>query len=167
MLAPGIQYVQVPTPKVDNDALRADVAAFAGIFARGPVLVARRIEDWGEQRTTFGGFVTIPGPGRKQALGPLGLYGFFQNQGGTAIVFRLASPKMRASAATAIDPYTGLLVGLAASSPGAWGDDVRLAFPLRITRTASLAAGFPIAPPTKLAAGDVVRVVDKNGALAF
>src|SRR5688572_32037034 len=107
MLAPGIQYVQVEPPKASTDALRPDVAGFAGIFERGPILVPRRIEDWGEHRSEFGGFLPIPAAGAGQAFSPLALYGFFQNGGGTALLFRLGSQGMRAATAPVVDPATG------------------------------------------------------------
>src|SRR5262249_17675356 len=133
MLAPGIEVVQARVADDAGDALRADIVGLAGIFARGPVLVPIRVEDWGEQRKVLGGVGAMPGT-RKVAWGPLAAQGFFQNGGRTAIFFRVASLGMRAATATFIDPWSGAQVGLCASSPGAWGSSITVTIPLRVVR---------------------------------
>src|SRR5262245_55928172 len=164
MLAPGIDYVQARVPKGAGDALRADIVGLAGIFERGPVLLARRVEDWGEQRKIYGDYVRIPGT-NKLAFGPLAAQGFFQNGGATSIFFRLASRGMRAATARFRDFVTGAEIGLVASSPGAWGNRLTLRAPLHVTRRVATALPAPL--DIGLRAGDIVRVRGAGGALAF
>jgi hypothetical protein len=163
-LAPGIAFETVHADRGDAGALRADVVGFAGVFMRGPVLVPRRVEDWGDATRLFGGFFQLRGRNRRQALGPLALYGFQQNGGATAVVVRLASPAMRAARATAVDPATGMMIGLAASSPGAWANGARVRVPLRVRGRAFVPA-FPFVGG--LAVGSIVRVRAADGAIAF
>lgn len=168
MLAPGIRYLEVEPGKPSDDALRPDIAGFAGIFERGPILVARRVEDWGQHLTEFGGFFAVPGTHAGQAFTPLALHGFFQNGGGSAVLFRLASRSMRTARATVCDPATGRLVGLAAASPGAWGNRVTVRVPLRVTTSRYLHDGFAGDPATVgLSAGDIVRVMAMDGEPRF
>ncbi|WP_394849946.1 phage tail sheath subtilisin-like domain-containing protein [Pendulispora brunnea] len=176
-LAPGIAFVRAERPQ-DADALRADIVGFAGIFERGPLLVASRIEDLGEFRATFGDLVPIAGATEDQrtrepqlrahrgfALTPLAVHGFFQNGGGTCILFRLASPKMRASSAYVRDFATGATIGLGASSAGSWSEGLELQIPIVVRKRAAIAK-FPFEAPG-FSAGDLVRVFGKDGSLAF
>lgn len=164
MLSPGIRYIEAEPDKPSDDALRPDIAGFAGIFERGPVLVARRVEDWGQHLTEFGGFFAVPGTHAGQAYTPLALHGFFQNGGGPAVLFRLASRGMRTARTTVCDPATGRLVGLAAASPGAWGNRVTVRVPLRVTTSRVLHDGFAgDAATAGLRAGDIVRVTGADG----
>ncbi|WP_437983206.1 hypothetical protein [Sorangium sp. So ce117] len=165
MRAPGIEFTGPDRRPGPTDALRADIAGFAGIFEHGPVLVSRRVEDWGELRAIYGGFVPIPGAPGRQALSPLALHGFFQNGGTTCIVHRLASPRMRAAKAPLIDPATGRAIGLVASSPGAWANGVRLRIPLTVLRRVVAPSGFPL--DHGLPAGSLVRVTDREHNVVF
>jgi hypothetical protein len=132
VLPPGIEYARAHGTAGQGDALRPDIAGFAGIFERGPALIPVRIEDWGDFRARFGGFVTLWKDGPVQAYGPLALYGFYQNGGGSAIVFRVGSRDMQSAMATVRDPRTGAKIRLIASSPGAWGNAVSIQIPLRV-----------------------------------
>ncbi|WP_437765342.1 phage tail sheath subtilisin-like domain-containing protein [Sorangium sp. So ce281] len=166
MRAPGIEFVGPARAPDLSLALRADIAGFAGIFERGPVLVPLRVEDWGEYRAMYGGFVPIPGTPGRQALSPLALHGFFQNGGGPCVLFRLASPRMRAATAALTDPATGRRVDLGASSPGAWANGVTLRVPLTVRRRARRLGGLPLPPSSGFQAGDLVRITGADGRTA-
>ncbi|WP_437727135.1 phage tail sheath subtilisin-like domain-containing protein [Sorangium sp. So ce861] len=167
MRAPGIEFVGPARAPDLSLALRADIAGFAGIFERGPALVPVRVEDWGEYRAMYGGFVPIPGAPGRQALSPLALHGFFQNGGGPCVLFRLASPRMRAATAALTDPATGRRIDLGASSPGAWANGVTLRVPLAVRRRARLLGGLPLPPSSGFQAGDLVRVTGAGGRAAM
>jgi hypothetical protein len=164
ILAPGLDFVSIVADRSSTDVLRADIVGFGGVFERGPVFVARRIEDWGGQRAVFGGFFRLRGRGHRQALGPLALYGFQQNGGGTAIVVRVGARDMRPAFATVPDPATGGLFGLMASSPGAWANGVRMSVPLRVGVRVG-AAAFPLTG-SSLTEKSIVRVRSAGG-IAF
>ncbi|XXY47670.1 phage tail sheath subtilisin-like domain-containing protein [Sorangium sp. So ce269] len=167
MRAPGIELVG-PARRPDLAlALRADIAGFAGIFERGPALVPRRVEDWGEYRATYGGFVSIPGAPGRQALSPLALHGFFQNGGGPCVLFRLASPRMRSASAALTDPATGRRIDLVASSPGAWANGVTVRVPLAVRRRARVLGGLPLPSSSGFCAGDLVRITGADGRSAL
>ncbi|XYI01028.1 phage tail sheath subtilisin-like domain-containing protein [Sorangium sp. So ce1128] len=167
MRAPGIEFVG-PARRPDLAlALRADIAGFAGIFERGPVLVPLRVEDWGEYRATYGGFVPIPGAPGRQALSPLALHGFFQNGGGPCVLFRLASPRMRSASAALADPATGRRIELAASSPGAWANGVTVRVPLAVRRRVRLLGALPLPSSSGFYAGDLVRITGADGRSAL
>ncbi|HET7539656.1 MAG TPA: hypothetical protein VFK05_07285 [Polyangiaceae bacterium] len=153
--APGIEFVSAPPERGGSDALRVDVVGFAGVFSRGPILVPRRIDDWRDARRLFGGFFELKGKSRAQAFGPLALYGYQQNGGSAAVVFRLASRFTTAALATAPDIASGGLVGVAAATPGAWANGARVRVPLRVLRRAA-APALPALLP--LRAGAIVRV---------
>lgn len=169
MQAPGIRLVEEQTRKERGDTLRADVVGLAGVFERGPILAPTRVEDWGEARGVFGGFFRIPGERRRMALGPLALYNHFQNGGGTAVVVRLSSrwrteggseEGARPSYGLFPDPATGALVGVLASSVGAWGDRIRIRMPIRVQARVRVPGGFPSNAPTvtsQLEPGQFVR----------
>ena len=164
MIAPGLDFVSNAADRPSTDVLRADIAGFAGVFERGPIFVARRIEDWGEQRTVFGWFFRLRGRRHRQAFGPLALYGFQQNGGGTAVVVRLGSRNMRSAVAAVPDPATGGTIGIIASSPGAWANGVCVSMPLRVRARVAVPV-FPIAVST-LHQGDIVRLRSAAG-IAF
>ncbi len=154
MLAPGVEIVQEEAPRGSGDALRADIVGFAGILERGPILVPRRVEDWGGFKLEFGGFLPIRGT-QRQALTPLAAYAHFQNRGSTAYVLRWASTATRIGRAEVIDPATGATIGLTASSAGRWGNATRVSMPLRVRRRRSV-SGFPTVA-AGLREGDIVR----------
>jgi uncharacterized protein len=167
MRAPGIELTGPRRRPGTNDAPRADIVGFAGIFERGPVLVPRRVEDAGELHAIYGGLVPIPGAAGGQALSPLALRGFFQNGGATCVVYRLASPAMRAAKARFTDPATGQPIGLVASSPGAWANGVRISVPLAVLRRASAQRGFPLPSDLGFKPGSLVRVTDRASQVVF
>lgn len=163
-LAPGIDFETLAADRAGAEVLRPDIFGLGGVFERGPLFVARRIEDWGQQRATFGGFLRLRGRGRRQAFGPLAAYGFQQNGGGTAIVVRIAGSLSRPALATLPDPASGGLIGLLASSAGAWANGVRVEVPLRV-RARLAVASFPLLGHDLLDRS-IVRVVAPAG-LAF
>ncbi|MEU6549158.1 phage tail sheath subtilisin-like domain-containing protein [Streptomyces sp. NPDC046915] len=131
---PGVSLTSVPRGS-DAEPLRTDVAAFLGRVRRGPVGSPVRVENWNDVVGAFG-------PPDGASATPYALRGFFENGGRTAWVLRLSGP-----AATATAPWTaGDLSGLTATryqvvatSPGTWGNGVRVA----IRFQASTVAGPP------------------------
>jgi hypothetical protein len=164
LLAPGVDFRSVQTDQASADVLRPDIFGLAGVFERGPLFVARRIDDWGEQRAEFGGFLRLQGHSGRSAFGPLAMYGFQQNGGGTAIVVRMGGRQTLPALATLPDPASGRLVGLVASSAGAWANGVQLRLPLRVVARFA-AAAFPLASGGS--SGSIVRVRAASGGIAF
>jgi uncharacterized protein len=91
---------------------RSDIAGFAGIAMRGPVLQPVKIESWQQFVSTFGDFIP-------QAYLAYAVYGFFANGGRTCWISRVAD---RLSARTATKEFGDVVI--AAQSPGTWGNQI-------------------------------------------
>ena len=99
-LAPGVYLRPRRTEQADVRLVRTDVAAFVGYTERGPLFprasadasgsrpgpedFAVRLTSWDEYRAIFGGITP-------HALLPLAVRGFFENDGTTCYVARVAA----------------------------------------------------------------------------
>jgi phage tail sheath protein FI len=98
-LTPGVYLRPRRTEQVDVRLVRTDVAAFIGYTERGPLEwpdavdprkrqrpedLAIRLSSWDEYRAVFGGIT-------RHGLVPLAVRGFFENQGMTCYVLRVAA----------------------------------------------------------------------------
>jgi len=131
--APGA-YLQRCDQAPTTVSLRTDIAGFVGIAERGPVGVAVAVESVRQFQAVFGNYI---GGG----FLAYSVRAFFENGGRRARVVRVASddPAQGAFAASCGIPVLGGGVGwtVAASSPGAWGNDISIAL---VERTIGQAA---------------------------
>ena len=93
-LTPGVWFeaVDAGTPRIDP--LRTDIAAFIGVAERGPRDLPRRIESQEQFRSEFGSLI-------ENALLPFSVKAFFENDGRTCYVVRVAAPLAECDAAGA------------------------------------------------------------------
>lgn len=158
---PGLTLEVVPPPP-EQDVLRTDVAAVLGRTRRGPVGVPVRVQSRLEYESWFG-------PADSSSATPLAVRGFFENNGRTVWVLRVAGPSGTAS--TVWTPGTPLPPGLGyrqyrvlATSPGAWANGTRVriryqasslagppAIMVRVAAPGEPAETFPAMPPGQLA----------------
>ncbi|GAB3744223.1 phage tail sheath subtilisin-like domain-containing protein [Amycolatopsis oliviviridis] len=109
----------------DDEPLRTDVAVFLGRTRRGPVGVPVRVGSWNDVVGTFG-------PPDGTSATPYALRGFFENQGRTAWVLRVAGPSATASALWT-DSFR-----VVAASPGSWANGGRVTVLYRKSSVAGL-----------------------------
>lgn len=112
---PGVYIEEIPSGVRTITGVATSIAAFVGRALRGPTDEPVVINGFGDFERTFGGLWA------GSSLGPAVL-DFFQNGGAQAIVVRLYRE-------TATKPLLAELdaqgLGLVASSPGTWGNDLR------------------------------------------
>ena len=114
--APGVCVEEgASTPRV-IDGSATSVAAFLGTARRGPVYAPVRVRSLPEHEATFGA------PLSTSELG-YAVRHFFQNGGKEAIIVRVHPG---AQTAAAWKTFGGVHLRFVASSPGAWGDALRL-----------------------------------------
>ena len=118
---PGVHVQRAEAGRPRAQALRTDVAGFAGFAEKGPIGTAVPVENMAQFEAIFGSFR----PGHELAYA---VRGFFENQGDRACIVRLASeaPDLGANAsALQVDAEDGSpAFALEASTPGRWGDDL-------------------------------------------
>jgi hypothetical protein len=109
---PGVYFERRDISPLTIGLPRSDIAGFAGIAMRGPILEPVRIESWVQFMSTFGTYIP-------QGYLAYSVYGFFANGGRTCWVSRVADKTM---ARTASRDFGGVTV--TAGSPGAWGNGI-------------------------------------------
>ncbi|GLY40024.1 tail protein [Amycolatopsis sp. NBRC 101858] len=124
-----------------DEPLRTDVAVFLGRTRRGPVGRPVRVESWNDVVGAFG-------PPDGTSATPYALRGFFENQGRTAWVLRVAGPAEPASALWT-DGFR-----VVAASPGAWANGGRVSVRYR----ASSVAGPPVVTVRVLVPGEPAEI---------
>src|ERR1035438_9139418 len=98
--------------------LRTDIAGFVGIAERGPLHIAAKIESQTQFASVFGGEIA-------QGYLAYAVDAFFANEGTTCWVVRVADPHTAATASLDIVDGNGTrLLGIAAGSPGTWGNGI-------------------------------------------
>ncbi|EMD25699.1 phage tail sheath subtilisin-like domain-containing protein [Amycolatopsis azurea] len=152
MTLPGVSLT-FERAVADDEPLRTDVAVFLGRTRRGPVGEPVRVESWNDVVGTFG-------PPDGASATTYALRGFFENQGRTAWVLRVAGPSATASA-----PWTdGFRV--VAASPGAWANGGRVSVQYRKSSvagppTVSVRVRVPGEPPETFAGMAPREVADR------
>lgn len=145
---PGLYYSAVPPPE-PLQPLRTDIAGFIGRTRRGPIGEVVRVVGWREYLAVFGDL-------ERDAFTSYSLRGYFANGGEIAHVVRVSGPGPRTAETVwtvgTLDPATGSwdaasrirggfaapAFRLRATSPGTWGDSVRVSIQYRARNTAGL-----------------------------
>jgi phage tail sheath protein FI len=115
---PGVSFEwhDAATPAIGP--IRTDIAGFVGIAERGPLHIAAKIESQTQFMSVFGGRIA-------QGYLAYAIDGFFANGGKTCWVVRVADPTVAATASLDIvDEFGTRLLGIAAGSPGSWGNGI-------------------------------------------
>lgn len=112
---PGIYIREIASGSAPIAGVANSNTAFVGVLPRGPVGRAVRITSWGEFERSFGGL-------HAECETSYAIRSYFLNGGSIAFVVRAANGAEAAS--VALPPSAGGL-GLRASSPGTWGNELR------------------------------------------
>lgn len=113
---PGVYVQEIPSGSAPIAGVATSNTAFIGVLARGPVGRATRVTSWGEFERIFGGLNI--GCETSYAL-----RNYYLNGGGIAFVTRVNNSAT--AAAVTLPPNNGG-IALAASSPGGWGNSLRI-----------------------------------------
>ncbi len=117
---PGVYFEWQDDRSRSIDGMRTDIAGFVGIAERGPLHQAVKISSWMQFTSVFG--QPIP-----QAYLAYAVQGFFANGGRDCWVVRAADPERATPASLTVQNCKGqVLFGLEASSPGVWGQNIRV-----------------------------------------
>lgn len=122
-LTPGVYFESVDTaPPVRG--VRTDIAGFVGLAERGPLHRPLKVESWRQFQTHFGSFVPY-------GFLAYAVKGFFENDGRTAYVVRVAGSDA-AGAKLVLKNGTGAQVmQINARSEGRWGNKVAITLQTR------------------------------------
>lgn len=177
---PGIVFLPAqPEPQLPLP--RLDVAAFVGFAERGPLHIPVAVEDVNSYAAVFGGDLPLaqePGGRVVYANLPRTVASFFANGGRRCYVVRVAgreatAARFRLPGMAALGGDDPRLAALSASSPGTWGNRLRLATRLNVTPLP--ASAFDLAAATvdpailrrgdlpELASGDLLRLTFGDG----
>ena len=115
LLSPGVYIEEVPSGVRTITGVATSIAAFIGRTSQGPVSEPALITSFGDFERLFGGV---------QMDYPLSyaVQDFYLNGGSQAIIVRLASGAVAASAALLTGGADNEALDLVASSPGTWGN---------------------------------------------
>jgi phage tail sheath protein FI len=118
LLSPGVYIEEVPSGVRTITGVATSVAAFIGRTSQGPVSEPVLITSFGDFERLFGGV---------QMDYPLSyaVQDFYLNGGSQAIIVRLQSGAVAASAALVTGGANGEALDLVASSPGTWGNALK------------------------------------------
>jgi hypothetical protein len=177
---PGILFLPAQ-PEAPTPLPRLDVAAFVGFAERGPLHIPVAVEDVNTYAAVFGGDLPLAqetGGRVVYANLPRTVASFFANGGRRCYVVRVAgraatAARFRLPGMAALGGDDPRLAALSASSPGAWGNRLRLA--TRLSVTPLPASAFDLAAATvdpailhradlpELASGDLLRLTFDDG----
>jgi hypothetical protein len=154
---------------------RLDVAAFVGFAERGPLHVPVPVEDVSAYRAVFGGDLDLAQAGQVggravKANLPRAVEQFFANGGRRCYVVRVAgrqaeAARLRLPGVVALNgPASPRLAAVSASSPGAWGANLRMAARLAVI---PLPVGDLVEPGASIIAADGRLVLPKATAEAL
>jgi phage tail sheath protein FI len=131
---PGVRIEWLDAAPQQPVLARTDVAGLVGIAERGPLHQPVLVE-------TFEQYVGVFGTRRAAGYLPYAVEGFFANGGTRCWIVRVADPARAAAAQAELGLTTGSATGgrlrLTATSPGAWGNSIRVTLqpdPLRSGR---------------------------------
>ncbi len=128
LLHPGVYVQEIPSGSRSIEGAPTSTTIFVGETERGPI-GPTRIRGKSEYERIFGGYLRFRGavPAPTPLLMPHAVAGFFDNGGGQAYVLRAMNDYDTAVAATRPAGAPDEL-GIAASSPGIWGNGVSVTF---------------------------------------
>jgi phage tail sheath protein FI len=141
---PGVYYERVDTSDAAIRGVRTDVAGFIGLAQCGPLDTPVSVESFRQFQSWFGGFVGI-------GYLAYAVRAFFENGGQRCWVVRIAcreGPAAACAASIALSNSTGEVWRIAASSPGAWGND--LSITVQLERRAQTLTNAETNPPNYL-----------------
>jgi len=163
--SPGVYIEEVPSGPQPISAVSTSVVAVLGTTRKGPVLKPTRVTSWSDFVRTFGNATS-------RSFTAESVFGYFENGGPAAWVVRV--DPSAAAAWTAVDIGGDPSFEITASSPGTWGNAVRIAiareegaakgsfFRAAATGPATVVVGttfaLPLASTAGLRAGDRVTV---------
>lgn len=123
---PGVYIEELPSGVHTITGVATSIAAFVGWAAQGPTNKAVLVQSWSEFAKQFGGLDS------RSYLG-YGVNQFFANGGHQAYIVRVvwdgsltAASGKPAASATAANSAVGKTLSLWASSPGSWGNALRI-----------------------------------------
>ncbi len=116
---PGVYIEEVPSGVRPISGVATSVAAFVGYFSRGPLNEAVRIFSRGDFEREHGGL-------RADSEAAYAIEQFFLNGGSQAWVVRTASGTPTSAAVVLRNDADAATLTVTASSPGVWGDNIRL-----------------------------------------
>jgi uncharacterized protein len=117
---PGVYFDRADIRPFGIGLRRTDIAGLVGIAARGPLHQPVKVESWAQFVSAFGGYLP-------QAYLAYAVAGFFANGGRTCWVVRVADPGQATPAYLGLLDAAGQrLFPLLATSPGTWGQNVRV-----------------------------------------
>lgn len=124
-LHPGVYIEEIPSGARPIEGVSTSTAAFVGTAFRGPVHQPELINGWDDFVKRFGDFRQASGITDEDDAMGLAVRAFYQN-GGKAAYVCLVRGGTPATAATTLNPAADLDLGVEASSPGSWGDLLRV-----------------------------------------
>jgi len=134
---PGVSFEWHDAALPAIGPLRTDIAGFVGIAERGPLHKPAKIQS----RTQF---TSVFGDAIPQAFLAYSVEGFFANGGDTCWVVRVADPDSATTATLDIvDAYGARLLGIAAGSPGSWGNGIVVSWIHDQSQILSLTLHYP------------------------
>jgi phage tail sheath protein FI len=121
---PGVYVQEIPSGVRSVTGVATAVGAFVDFFARGPLNTAVQVFSWSDVERIFGGL-------HRRSEASYALDQFFRNGGSSAWVVRVTSAAAAAASATAVARTgtaggAGVAVTFTASSPGEWGNALRV-----------------------------------------
>lgn len=116
---PGVYIEEIPSGVRPIAGVATSVAAFVGYFSRGPLNEAVQIFSRGDFEREFGGL-------RADSEAAYAIEQFFLNGGSQAWVTRTAAGSPASAAVVLQTDGASPVLTVTATSPGAWGDNLRL-----------------------------------------
>jgi hypothetical protein len=177
---PVVVFAAEPPPR-SSGLPPLDVAGFVGFAQRGPLDLPVMVEDATAFAAVFGGPVSLArraNGARIEGNLPGSVAAFFANGGRRCHVVRVAGPDARPArfrvpglVALTRDGADACHASIAASSPGRWGDALRLAArlealplpPVQAVIADSLVWSQPLVGEGRPESGDVLRITWLNG----
>lgn len=116
---PGVYVREIPSGARPIAGVSTSNTTFIGVFERGPVNEATRVTSYGEFERVFGGLFT-------PSQASYAVQHYFLNGGSVAFIVRVTAGTSAAAAVTLQDSTPADTIAVAASSEGAWGNDLAI-----------------------------------------
>lgn len=125
-LHPGVYIEEIPSGSKPIEGVSTSTTAFVGTTFRGPVNTPILIGTWDEYVAQFGDFNQRTGIEDESDATALAVRAFYQNGGKAAYICRMLASDA-ATATVNISNAGGTVLTVDASSPGTWGNALRVA----------------------------------------